>query len=120
MRMSEHLSTPPIVASGSVSAGTLGGRGEMAGFGLIRLPLGALGGSPAGDEPAHQPVASGFQRPAVLGANGVHVRSEDVEVIVGVCRLRCNKPSRVQAKLVRDPLRTNKLALKRLGFGSSR
>jgi len=59
----------------------------MAGFGLIRLPPGALGRGPAGVQLAHQPVASEFQRPAVLGAGGVQLRSADVEVIVGVNRL---------------------------------
>ena len=56
----------------------------MACFGLIRLTLGALGGGPGGVQPAHQSIAPGFQRPAVLGASGVHLRSSDVEVIVDV------------------------------------
>jgi len=79
MRTGESLVSSAIMAPGSVSAGTLGGRGKVAGVGLISLPLGAIGGGPGGIQLAHQPFAFGFQILAVLGAIGVQLRSADVE-----------------------------------------
>ena len=87
MRTREYLVPSRIMARGAVSAGTLGGRGELAGGGLISLPLGALGGGPGGVQLAYQPVAFGFQGSAVLGPIGVQLRSADVEAIIGAYRV---------------------------------
>src|ERR1035441_8519227 len=87
MRTREYLVPSRIMARGAVSAGTLGGRGELAGGGLISLPLGALGGGPGGVQLAYQPVAFGFQGSAVLGPIGVQLRSADVEAIIGAHRV---------------------------------
>src|SRR5437667_2370059 len=94
MRRSEHLISSPIMAQGSISAGTLGSRGEMAGFGLVRLPLGSLRGGSGGVQLAHQPVTFGFQTRAVLGSSAVQLRSADVEGSGGIPSVRRQAVSR--------------------------
>jgi hypothetical protein len=61
MRTGEYLVPSPIMARGSISAGTLGGRGEVAGVGLVSLPLGALGGGDPGPANAFKIAKLGFQ-----------------------------------------------------------